>query len=375
MRIVHVVPHIDEEASGPSYSVPRLCQSLAALGHDVELSCLASRGEIAGVRLDVHRQWPVLGRFAISSSHARALWRKARSVDIVHNHSLWSMVNVASGWVVPGRGAKLVTSPRGTLSAWALARNRSVKRALWPFQRRVLTRADMLHATSREEYEEFRRLGLRAPVAIVPNGIDVPQVMARMSSETNRTLLFLSRVHPKKGLDVLLRAWEQLHTRHPNWRLVVAGRGEAAHEHEVRALASTLSLPRVEFVGPLYGKEKARGYFSADVFVLPSYSENFGMAVAEALAHGCPVVVSRGAPWSAIESERCGWWVHSKQGDLVGALDAAMTMSPDQLTEMGRNGREWMRREFGWMSVAHRMESSYRWLLGTGSMPECVRCD
>ncbi len=127
MKMVHVVPHIDKEAAGPSYSVPRLCESLAVRGHEVELSCLAARGAIPGVTLDLHPQWPVLGRFAISTSLARALHAKARHVDIVHNHSLWSMVNVASGWVVPRRGAKLVTSPRGTLSPWALSRTKLLK--------------------------------------------------------------------------------------------------------------------------------------------------------------------------------------------------------------------------------------------------------
>src|ERR1019366_5999627 len=124
MRLVHVVPHISDEATGPSYSVPRLCASLAALGHEVELSCLAAQHPIPGVRLDIHRQWPVFSRFAVSPSHTLALRRKAGQVDIVHNHSLWSMVNVAAGCVVPGRQAKLVTSPRGTLSAWALGRSR-----------------------------------------------------------------------------------------------------------------------------------------------------------------------------------------------------------------------------------------------------------
>ena len=134
MRLVHVVPHIDQEAAGPAYSVPRLCQSLAACGNEVELSCLSARGEIAGLTLDLHPQWPVLKRFAVSTSLARALARKADTADVVHNHSLWLMVNVASGWVVPGRRAKLVVSPRGTLSTWALSRNRHVKRMLWPLQ-------------------------------------------------------------------------------------------------------------------------------------------------------------------------------------------------------------------------------------------------
>jgi glycosyltransferase involved in cell wall biosynthesis len=217
MRLVHVVPHISEEASGPSYFVRRLCASLAVLGHDVELSCLAAQGPIPGVRLDVHRQWSVLGRFAVSPSHTLALRRKAERVDIVHNHSLWSMVNVAAGCVVPGRQAKLVTSPRGTLSAWALGRSRMAEKLL---QRPALEQADLLHATSEVEYQEIREHGFKAPVAIIPNGIDLPDLMIERPTAQQRTLLFLSRIHPIKGVDRLLNAWRELQ------HLRVVGRGE-----------------------------------------------------------------------------------------------------------------------------------------------------
>lgn len=375
MRLVHVVPHIDQEAAGPSYSVPRLCQSLAACGNEVELTCLAARGDIAGVMLDLHPQWPVLERFAVSTSLARALASKAGAVDVVHNHSLWSMVNVASGWVVPGRGAKLVVSPRGTLSAWALSRNRKVKRVLWPLQKRVLARADLLHATSEDELEEIRELGFTAPVAVIPNGIDLPVMRhtARQGGEGMRTLLFLSRIHPKKAIDRLLAAWVQLQTRHPDWRLVIAGRGEVAHIAEVEALAKTLGVDRVEFPGPVFGDAKAQSYSGADLFVLPTHSENFGMVVAEALAYGCPAVVSRGAPWAGLETEGCGWWVDNSVENLVTALDAAMRLPPEQLVTMGLRGRAWMERDYGWVAIGQKMDAAYRWLLNEGERPAWVR--
>lgn len=374
MKLVHVVPHVDEEAAGPSYSVPRLCESLAARGHEVELSCLAAQGAMPGVRLDIHTQWPLLERFAISSSHARALRRKADLVDIVHNHSLWSMVNVATGWVVPGRHAKLVTSPRGTLSQWALARRRSVKRVLWPMQQRALLRASMLHATSEEEYGDIRALGIRAPVAIIPNGIDLP-VPNKCASSSLRTLLFLGRIHPVKGIDRLLQAWQQLEGRHPGWRLVVAGRGESVHEREVHELVVTLRLLRVAFVGAVYGNDKSHAYSGANLFVLPTHSENFGMTVAESLAHGCPAVVSKGAPWAGLEIEGCGWWVGHEVPALAAALDAAMSLPDGELANMGRKGRAWMERDFGWDSVAQRMEAAYRWILDGGEVPQWVRQD
>lgn len=373
MKLIHVVPHLDQEAAGPSYSVPRLCQSLAALGNDVELSCLAARGEIPGVSLDLHPQWPLLGRFAISSSHAKALRKKAMHADIVHNHSLWSMVNVAAGWVVPSNGAKLVTSPRGTLSSWALSRSKGAKHVLWPLQRRVLSHAALLHATSEVEFAEIRAQGFTAPVAVIPNGIDLPVSSTRRNCTDVRTLLFLSRIHPTKGIDRLLQAWQQLQSRYPNWQLKIVGRGEPDHVREVELLALSLALERVVFPGPMYGDDKAQAYFDADLFVLPTHSENFGMVVAEALAHGCPAIVSRGAPWAGLETEACGWWVANDVASLRAALDTALKLPEEQLAAMGQRGRAWMERDFGWESVAQRMQATYRWLLENGECPEWVR--
>lgn len=375
LKIIHIVPHIDQEAAGPSYSVPRLCQSLAACGNQVELTCIAARGDIAGVTLDLHPQWPILGRFAISTSLATALSRKARKVDIVHNHSLWSMVNVAAGWVVPGRRAKLVTSPRGTLSAWALGRSRSVKRVLWPLQRRALSRADLLHATSEVEVQEIRALGFNAPVALVPNGIDLPDLPLSRPDKNVRTLLFLSRIHPTKGLDRLLHAWMDVQVRFPDWQLVIAGRGEAVHVQEVQQLAQSLGVQRVEFPGPLYGEAKAQAYFDADLFVLPTHSENFGMVVAEALAHGCPAVVSTGAPWQGLQTEVCGWWVANDIETLAATLSTAMQLPADELITMGLRGREWMARDYGWDAIGQKMDAAYRWLLSGGECPAWVKVD
>lgn len=375
MKMIHVVPRIDQEAAGPSYSVPRLCQALASRGHEVELSCLAARGDVAGVRLDLHPEWPVLRRFEISTSLARALRRKAAEVDIVHNHSLWSMVNVASGWVVPGRRAKLVTSPRGTLSPWALRRNKRLKRLLRPLQWRALERADLLHATSEMELREIRSLGLTAPVAVVPNGVDIPPADRATEPAAVRTLLFLSRIHPKKGIDRLLQSWKMLQDAYPEWHMRIVGRGEPDHVAAVEALAATLQVDRVEFPGPAYGADRSREYRSADLFVLPSHSENFGMVVAEALAHACPVIATEGTPWEDVARRDCGWWVHHDVETLAAALDGAMRMPRAELERMGQRGREWMERDFSWRSVAEKMEAAYEWVLGGkgGGPPDCVR--
>lgn len=376
MKLVHVVPHVSTEASGPSYSVPRLCQSLAGRGHEVTLSCQRAGRDIPGIELVAHPEWPMLRRFAISPSHARALAQAARQADIVHNHSLWSMVNLASGWVVPGKRAKLVTAPRGTLSEWALSLSKWRKQLLWPVQRRVLSMADLLHATSEDEYADIRRAGFTVPVAIIPNGIDLPEMLAtRTQSREVRTLLFLSRIHPIKGIERLLDAWAPLEHGHPDWQLKIVGPGNADYIAGLQAQAGRIGARRVVFSGAMYGRDKAAAYRNADLFVLPTHSENFGMAVAESLAYECPAIVSHGAPWAGLETEGCGWWVSNYVDSLCATLDAAMSLSRDELHDMGAKGRLWMQRDFSWDAIAGEMDAAYRWVVEGGTPPPCVRLD
>lgn len=372
VRIVHVVPTIDEEAAGPSYSVPRLAQAEALLGCEVELACLAAKGCIPGVSTQVFSQWRFARRFAISPSHAIAISEAANQVDIIHNHSLWSMVNVAVGWTVPGKKARLVVSPRGTLSPWALQQSRSIKRLVWPVQMRALDRASLIHATSEEEYRDIRRLGFSAPVAVIPNGIDLPTLGSGKASD-RRTLLFLGRLHPTKGLDLLLAAWRELEGRFPEWDLRIVGKGEVVHEAGIREMSKELGLRRVDFAGPLYGQEKSAAFYQAQLFVLPTRSENFGVAVAEALAHGVPALVSHGAPWSGLLAERCGWWIPLSVKELTEALALAMNTPSDSLRDMGVRGRVWMERDYGWDFISRRMIEAYRWVLDGGDCPSFVR--
>lgn len=373
MKIVHIVPHINHEASGPSYSVPRLCQAQSGLGHQVSLECLANERVIDGVDVNVYGQWPLFDRFAISHQFARAIRRKVFEVDIIHNHSLWSMVNVATGWLVPGHGARLVVSPRGTLSAWALSHSRHKKQLLWPLQKRILERADLLHATSEEEYQDIRNRGLKAPVLVAPNGIDLPELSPRSQALDKRTLLFLSRIHPVKGLETLIDAWGSLEAMHPDWELKIVGPGDAAYVNTLKGRVDRNGSCRVHFVGALYGLDKEQAYRDADLFVLPSHSENFAMAVAEALSHECPAIVTQGAPWAGLDRDGCGWWIPNSVDSLRNTLNEAMHLPKAELQAMGTKGRLWMERDFSWDAIARMMEDSYQWLIEGGESPACVR--
>ena len=380
LRIMHIVPRIHEEASGPTQSVVALCAALAGLKHRVDLSTLTPTPSRIDPRISLrlHGTLPFAYRFGISFRLWAALKQSARSADILHNHSLWMFPNIAPGLVTrPDQGAKLVVSPRGTLSHWAMNMSKRKKRVAWWLlgQRLTLTRAACFHATAESEYEDIRRLGFRQPVAIIPNGNDIPAPKPDGPRRgERRTLLFVSRVNPKKGLDTLLKAWGPLATRYPEWDLAIVGPSDPpGYLDELQALATRLGLARVSFVGPLYGSAKSEAYWNADVFVLPTHSENFGLVIGEALAHGCPAITTHEAPWAGLETERCGWWIEDSLEALTIALDHALSLDRGALAEMGARGRAWMERDFGWDGIARQMADVYSWLLGRGEMPPCVR--
>jgi glycosyltransferase involved in cell wall biosynthesis len=268
-----------------------------------------------------------------------------------------------------------VLSPRGMLGGAALRFSSGQKKLFWMLlQGRAANRASCLHATSEQEYEDIRAFGLKVPVAIVPNGIDVPSQLSQEAQKASgRTILFLGRIHPKKGVRDLVEAWATLADRHPEWRLEIVGPTEGSYVAEVRrALAH---VPRARLAGPLYGAAKTAAYRSADLFVLPTLNENFGMTVAEALAQGTPVICSKGAPWRGLQAHGCGWWVDQGPKALIAALDEAMQLDRPTLSKMGEAGWRWMADDFRWESVASRLTAVYRWLTFKEPRPEYVLVD
>lgn len=376
MSLVHVVPSIADEASGVTYAVTRLCDSIVDRGIKLELHCLASSAN--GARAYVRRHKPgFLGMRPLgwSPEMYRNLDRVSVQGSIIHNHSLWMMPNVYPAWVARRTGCKLVTSPHGTLSHEALARSRWRKRLFWPLQRDVLTQAACVHVTSEGEYQAVRSLGIRVPVAIIPYGIDIPERPTALPEVPKRNLLFLSRIHPIKGLDLLFRVWRKLEDLFPHWQLLVVGQGDPDYHKSLEELSQTLGLTRASFLGPRYGSEKSKAYWQSDLFVLPTKTENFGFAVAEALAHGVPAVVTHGAPWQGLQTQGCGWWVDLTEESLFEALRSAMGTSIQELRTMGERGREWMHRDFSWREVGRRMAFTYEWILGLREQPAWVVTD
>jgi len=345
MRVLHTIDSLAARKGGTSRSVPRLARALADHGLDVALADAAALPVADG------------------------------AVDVIHDHGMWLLSNHRSAALASKVRVPFVVSPRGMLEPWSLEHHRWRKTAAWSlYQRRDVERAAMLHATSALEATNLRRLGLRHPIATIPNGIDIPERpddAPRAVASMPRTALFLSRIHPKKGLLDLVRAWAS--ARPPGWRVVIAGPDEARHERDVRESVSAHGLDDVfSFVGNVVDAAKWHLYWSADLFVLPSHSENFGTVVLEALACEVPVITTKATPWESLETQRCGWCVDVGADALAAALSAATALSDETRAAMGRRGRAWVAREYAWASVASKMRASYEWLVQGGPQPECV---
>lgn len=384
VRVVQIVPAIAEEASGPSYSVVRLCQSLIDQGQAVTLAAL-DWAPLSSPPPFL-KTFPLgLGPRRLGRSPGMKRWLDEicieNQIDILHNHGMWQMNAVYPAWAARKHGVNLMYSPRGAFSEWAMRHGSSAKKLFWPLlQRPAVESATGFHATAESEYEDIRRLQLRQPVTVIPNGIDIPDLPEKQATEF-RTLFFLGRIHPVKGLDVLLPAWGAVQKKFPDWRLVIAGsddgyHGSSGYLTEIQALANRLKLERVLFSGPLYGQAKQQAYRDADISILPSYSENFGVTVAESLALATPAIVSRGAPWSGLGRHAAGWWIDRGVDPLVACLEEALSCSPAQLGEMGLRGRRWMESEFSWPHIGRQMAETYHWLCDRSlPTPAWVRLD
>lgn len=380
MKVILATGDLSPASGGVSASVPGLVRALAACDHVTPkvLGTLDPSAPEAAARWgpEVHvvRQYGPHA-FHWAPTMARVLARLAP--DVVDVQGLWMHLSRVNLRHHRRHGTPYVITPRGMLDPWSLQRSRWRKRlvAAW-YENAHLARAACLRATAPMELTHFRAHGLRNPVAVVPNGVDVPAGPPRDPCPSGRRrVLFLSRLHPKKGLPFLLRAWAEVAPRHAAWELVVAGPDEVGHRAEMQRLAAELGLAQLTWHEPVAGPARDELYRSADLFVLPTHAENFGLVVAEALAHRVPVVTTRHAPWEGLETHGCGWWIDLAHGPLVEAMDNAMRLDDAARAAMGARGRAWMQRDFAWGAVAGQMVEVYRWVVGGGAPPACVVTD
>lgn len=384
--VIYTIASLRKNAGGPSRSVTNLCAELGQLGVSVELfsqACSAAglddgnimpSSDQARTTLVKMFYLPLL-RMGYAPTLGAALLERSQQIEngLLHDNGLWLPINHTAATIAHQSNFPRIVSPRGMLEPWALSYRAWKKRLAWNlYQRRDLESVAVLHATSQREAENFRQLGLRPPIAIIPNGTDLPEWRdLAYPKGSPRTMLFLSRIHPVKGLLNLVQAWQTV--KPTGWKMIIAGPDEGGHQKIVEAAIHQSGLQNdFAFTGSVYGDDKEALYRSADLFVLPTFTENFGLVVAEALACGVPVITTKGAPWQGLHTHRCGWWIDIGVEPLAAALHEAMNLPPDTLRDMGQRGRTYVEQNFGWPGIAQQMLSVYRWVLGQGDKPDCV---
>lgn len=372
LRVALLTATMSPNAGGLSVSVPSLAHGLD-VSDDIEMHVLGTQDPLdpaAATRWGPRVQaFPVSAPAGLQRAPGMAPALELLAPDVVDVQGLWTWASRVSLGHWRRYHKPYVVTPRGMLDPWARRNSAWKKKLFAAFAETVhLRQAHCIRATAEMEAEHFRKMGLRTPIAIVPNAISISHLAPRSDSQ-RRQALFLSRIHPKKGVDVLLHVWAQLQDSHTDWDLVIAGIDENGHEAELKALAERLRLRQVHFVGPVHGAAKDALYRQSDLFVLPTHAENFGLVVAEALAQEVPVITTTNAPWSGLNDKQCGWWIPLDQAQLAETMAHAMALPKADLWAMGARGRTWVKTDFAPEHVAAKMRDVYLWCAGRAERP------
>jgi glycosyltransferase involved in cell wall biosynthesis len=377
MRVLHVIPSAAPVDGGPNLAVRAIARGLASRGIDVTVATTNAAGDGS---LDVPLDSPVIddgvvywyfartvpGSWKFSWPMTRWLWANAAACDVVHVHALFSYATIPGCRAAAHAPVPYVLRPLGTLSEWSLGRRRWKKRPYYALlERSHLEMASAIHVTSDAEAEDVARLGYSARTRVIPLGVDVddrPRVRVhRGSVHDPLRLLFLSRLHEKKNVPLLLRALADVADSPRPVLLTIAGDGEPRYRDELVALTKQLGLAdRVRFVGHVDGDAKRSVLEQSDCFVLPSAHENFGLAVAEALAAGLPAIVTPGVALARdVNGAGAGLVAEATASDLASAIRWAAG-HPAALIEMGERAWQLAHRDLSWDRTCERLVALYR---------------
>jgi glycosyltransferase involved in cell wall biosynthesis len=388
LRVLHVIASVASVTGGPAAAIGGMCRALEEAGADVSIATTTAfmQGELPATgRMVDHCGVPTVffpcevpPHLSISIGLTRWLGKNIGTFDVVHIHGVFTYPSTIAGRIARSRGVPYLVRPLGGLSRYSLRRHALRKRVyMGMFEREYLNHASGIHFTAPSEAEEAADLGLKAPALIVPLGVpepvpvsgpEVQSFAAKHNVGNNLRLLYLGRLDPKKGLELLFEALASAHRRLPEWQLLIAGSGPAAYTESLRMAAERAGIAgRVLFLGEVRAAEKAATFSLADIFVLPSKHENFAVAAAEAMRSGLPVIVSQEvgiAPY--VGARGSGMVCESNVESLAKCL---VTLASDATTrrEMGETGRRVAAETFAWPLIAQRLLRIYRDILGSSA--------
>jgi glycosyltransferase involved in cell wall biosynthesis len=373
MKILHYIPSIDHSSGGTTTYMQLLAKELGKF-MDLHIVTHCSEQPTQIENAYVHY---LSGSF-LQFHSIKKLWQKLlKSIqpDVVHINCCWNPLCAYTQMWAQQSGYRAILTPHGMLEPWIIRRHYWTRKvpALWLYQKKAVQTADYIHATAESEKQNLLQLGYNDQICVIPNGIEIENISIKSSWKKTKTILYLSRIHPKKGIELLIDAVTRIKNNLAGYKIIVAGEGDARY---IQSLKNKIQEQNVEsvfdFVGGVYGEKKWMLFHNADVFILPTYSENFGIVVAEALASGTPVITSKGTPWQELNVHRCGWWIDNDADTIAKTLKEAIALSEEEYRQMGIRGRELIKNNYSIAIVAQKMMRLYQWILGTEEKPKFV---
>lgn len=361
MKIIHFIPSLDRSSGGTASYMQLLSNELGKLG---ELYIVTSPS-INPLKINNARTI-----FIPSSWKEKKLMKTAWvnllntiHPDIIHVNCCWLPQCAWAQLWAQKLGYKVILTPHGMLEPWIMKRHYWTRKipALLLYQKKAIVNANCLHATAESEKINLMKLGYNKNIEVIANGIDVNNIRLKQSWKRNDKLLFLSRIHVKKGIEFLLEAIAELKDKLKGYTIYIAGEGDTNYIKQLKEKTISLGIKDlISFCGGVYGNKKWELFQQADLFILPTYSENFGIVVAEALASGTPVITTKGTPWKELETEQCGWWIEIGSGPLIEALKSFLSYSEEELEIMGKNGRELIEKRYSAYKMATDLITLYK---------------
>jgi glycosyltransferase involved in cell wall biosynthesis len=396
VKVLHVIPSVSPAMGGPTQVVLNLVKALQECGVEAEIATTNDNGEtLLDVPLNQRIEYegvpvwflprfsPPLKEFIFSTAITQWLWQHIRDYDILDNHYLFSYASTCAGAIARFSNVPYTVRTMGQLAPWALAQSR-VKKQVYAalIERHNLNRAAAIHCTSNGEVEDVQNFGIRTPTVTLPLGVNQsvywPQSKQKLReiygiSKDTPIVLFLSRLHYKKRPDLLIESLSHLANQNYPFHLILAGSGEADYLTYLTNLVSSLGIAaQTTFPGFVARQDKDLLLQGSDLFVLPSFAENFGIAVAEAMAAGLPAIITPGIQISPeIAAANAGLVVEGEVEALANAIAHLLT-SPQQRQQMGENGKRLVSRRYSWNAIASHLSGVYRSIIDRQILPKHI---
>jgi len=387
MKTINLIENLDDSYGGPAKSVPYMCKYLNDIGVNTEiLSIKYHDNEVNSVVDEYNLDWKsfnydFIKKFRYSKNLKVYLEQELQKRDdiILHTHNLWNYIPLVAYIKSIKYNIPLLSTIRGSAQLDKLQ-----KKIVWYlFQKKILNYSNIVHVTKIEDIALLRNMGIKSKIAYIPNGINIDEFKTLKDKQKSKEslnldlnkkyILFMSRLHPKKGLEYLVNSWIKLANKYKEWDLLIVGpEYDKTYVENIKNSIKKANLEnRVTFTGMLKDQDRIDSFGASDLFVLPSHTENFGIAIAEAMAAKLPIITTKGTPWEEIEKYNAGWWVELNQENIDKALENALSLKEYELIQKGLNGFELIKK-YEWKYQAKKMKELYEYILNGGDKPKFV---